>query len=261
MGDRLALCYHAVSANWPAALAVTPARFESQLNWLAGRGYRGVTFRELVAEHSEEKRLAVTFDDGFWSVMAKALPALERLGWPATIFVPPAFMNGAEALRWQGVEHWGDTAHGHELAPLSWTELRLLAERGWEIGSHTLSHPRLTGLDDDALREELRASRLACEGQLRQECASVAYPYGDVDGRVVAAAAAAGYVAAAALGNPRLAPVSLAFPRVGVYRADHDTRFRVKVSGSVRLAQRMPVWPLAKKAHRSLTEWFGKRSD
>ena len=259
MGDRLALCYHAVSDNWPAALAVTPAQFESQLNWLATQGYRGVTFRELVAHQSEDRRLAVTFDDGYRSVM-QALPALERLGWPATIFVPPAFMDGAQALKWPGVDHWHDTAHGHELAPLSWTELRVLAGRGWEIGSHTLSHPRLTRLDDDALRLELRSSRVACEGRLRMECAAVAYPYGDVDGRVVAAAAAAGYVAGAALGNPRLAPLSLAFPRVGVYRVDHTSRFRAKVSRGVRLAQRTPAWPLAKTAHRLLAQRLGRRS-
>jgi len=254
VGERLALCYHAVSDSWPAALAVTPARFESQLNWLAAQGYRGVTFGELVAQRSEGKRVAVTFDDGYRSLVANALPALERVGWPATIFVPPAFMDGAHALAWPGVDHWRDSVHSHELAPLSWPELRLLAERRWEIGSHTLSHPHLTRLDDDSLLEELRASRLACERQLQNDCASVAYPYGDVDGRVVAAAAAAGYVAGAALGNPRLAPRSLAFPRVGVYRVDHAARFRVKVSRSVRLAQGTRAWPIAKAAHRLLAQ-------
>jgi len=46
--DRLALCYHALSERWPAALAVRPGQFASQLDWLAGRGYRGVTFEDLV---------------------------------------------------------------------------------------------------------------------------------------------------------------------------------------------------------------------
>lgn len=219
-----------------------------------------MVFRELVTRESEDKRLAVTFDDGYRSVIVTALPVLERLGWPATVFVPPAFMDGAPALRWPGVDHWHQTAHRNELAPLSWTELRRLVARGWEIGSHSMTHPRLTRLDDDALRGELNASRLACERQLQQQCASVAYPYGDVDSRVVAAAAAAGYSAGATLDSPRLAPLSLAFPRVGVYRVDQATRFRAKVSRGMRLAQRTAAWPLVKSAHRSVAQRLARRS-
>jgi peptidoglycan/xylan/chitin deacetylase (PgdA/CDA1 family) len=251
--DRLALCYHAVSSTWPAALAVTPAQFEYQLEWLAAHGYRGVTFRELVSRPGPGRLLAVTFDDGFRSVMSRALPILERLRWPATIFVPTPFMDGAPMLRWPGIDHWYDSVHCNELAALSWGDLRELAAHGWEIGSHTLSHPRLSRLGEEALEEELRLSRIACEERLGMPCASVAYPYGDVDERVVAAAGSAGYQAGAALSNPRLAPRSLAYPRVGVYRVDRGPRFRAKVSRGARVMQRTPVWPLVKSAQRALT--------
>ena len=56
MTDRLALCYHALSDSWPAVLAVKPTRFEQQLSWLTERGYRGVTFSDLVMETRERVR-------------------------------------------------------------------------------------------------------------------------------------------------------------------------------------------------------------
>lgn len=85
------------------------------------------------------------------------------------------------------------------MLPLSWDELRELQAAGWEIGSHTCSHPHLTTLADGDLRYELVTARKVCEHELGEECLSIAYPYGDDDERVIAAAAAAGYRTGAAL--------------------------------------------------------------
>jgi hypothetical protein len=88
------------------------------------------------------------------------------------------------------------------------------------------------------LARELRASRAACERELGQECTSLAYPYGDVDHRVVEAAAAAGYAAGAALPARPTGQSALAWPRVGVYNIDSLRRFRLKVSPAVRSLRR-----------------------
>ena len=70
-------------------------------------------------------------------------------------------------------------------------------------------------------------------------CTSVAYPYGDVDARVVAAAAAAGYRAGAAL--PKQWPATpydpLEHPRVGIWHRDRRPRFALKTSPLVRRAR------------------------
>jgi peptidoglycan/xylan/chitin deacetylase (PgdA/CDA1 family) len=234
MSDTLVLCYHAVSERWSADLSVRPGDLRAQLELLAGRGYRGATFAEAVDGQPDGRRVAVTFDDAFRSVADLALPVLERLGWPATVFAVSDFAASGDPLRWPGVDHWRGTPHRAELAGLGWAELAELARKGWEIGSHTRTHPRLTALDDARLADELRESRLACEAALRRPCESLAYPYGDVDDRVAAAAGAAGYSIAAALPARYHRPQALRWPRVGVYHGDDLRRFRLKSSRATR---------------------------
>ena len=77
-----------------------------------------------------------------------------------------------------------DTRWESELAVMGWGELARLAEVGWEIGSHTRTHPGLPRLDDEPLRDELEGSRAEVEEHLGRPCRSLAYPYGDLDGRV-----------------------------------------------------------------------------
>ena len=239
MRDTLALAYHALSEDWPAALSTTPQRFEEQVRLLERRGYRGVTFAELVAGGSG-KRVAFTFDDAYASVARLAKPLLDRAGFPATVFVPTDFPDHREPMSWPGIDHWVGGPHEGELLPLSWDELRRLADEGWEVASHTCSHPRLTTLGDAQLDAELRDSRERCSERIGRECRSIAYPYGDWDRRVATAAAGAGYRAGAilALGRALQRPQPLEWPRVGVYGIDAGWRFRLKVSPTLRQLRR-----------------------
>ncbi|MGH2925994.1 MAG: polysaccharide deacetylase family protein [Solirubrobacterales bacterium] len=228
--DVLVLCYHAVSEDWGADLSVTPARLESQVESVLGRGYRGVTFHDAVHSAPPGKTLAVTFDDAYRSVIELALPVLSRLGVPATVFVPTSFTGTERPMSWPGIDHWIGGPHEDELMPMSWEELAALADAGWEIGAHTRTHPYLTQLDDPALAEELEASRRDCEAHLDAPCRSFAYPYSDEDERVVEAAGKAGFSAAGTL-PATIHPASpLHWPRVGVYAEDDAFRFRLKTS-------------------------------
>jgi peptidoglycan/xylan/chitin deacetylase (PgdA/CDA1 family) len=233
--DVLVLCYHALSPTWTATLSTTPARFERQISLLAERGYRGATFTEAVTSQGRGRVVAVTFDDAFRSVIERARPILDHFGLPATVFAPTDFIDAKGPLCWDGVNGWIGGPHEHELTPMSWAELQTLLDAGWEIGSHTGSHPRLTAIDDDALEDELARSKAACERNLTGPCTSLAYPYGDVNARVVAAVTRAGYHAGAALPEGRLGPRDpLGWPRIGIYRLDDDLRFRLKASPTIR---------------------------
>ena len=255
MPAPLVLCYHALSADWPAALSTTPERFRRQLELLVERGYRGVTFTDAVAGDARGERVvAVTFDDAFRSVLELGRPILDELGIPATVFVPTDFIDRDGPLRWPGIDQWLDGPYEHELAHLTWDELRELADAGWEIGAHTGSHPRLTQLDDDALASELTRSKQACERRLGRPCTSMAYPYGDVDARVVAATRAAGYRTAAALPCRLDGEDPLEWPRVGIYRSDDERRFRLKVSPLVARARRSRAWSIVDGARRRLQQ-------
>jgi len=184
MSDVLVLCYHAVSERWPADLSITPRALEEQLELLVRRGYRGATFTDAVTSPPDGKVLAITFDDAYRSVLELGLPILERLGLPGSVFVPTDYAGSERPMSWPGIEQWCEGEFERELVPMSWEELGGLAGRGWEVGSHTCSHPHLTELDDSELDDELRGSKAVCEDRLGRRCESIAYPYGDHDLRV-----------------------------------------------------------------------------
>ncbi len=236
MKDVLSLCYHAVSDTWPADLAMPAGRMREQIQQLLDRGYRPVTFSEALDDSASGRLLAVTFDDGFRSVLERGLPVLRELGVPATLYVPSDHI-GSPAMAWAGLDRWLGGPHEHELAAMEEPELRELMDAGWEIGSHTVSHPRLTQVDDSQLEEELRRSREALEERLDRHCPSIAYPYGDVDDRVARAAVAAGYANGAGLAGYGGAGDPMRWPRVGVYLPDTPRRFALKVSRLARLTR------------------------
>jgi peptidoglycan/xylan/chitin deacetylase (PgdA/CDA1 family) len=107
--------------------------------------------------------VALTFDDGpsLWTESIAAL--LERHGGRGTFFaIGEAIDGGGEAI------------------------VRGLAQSGHEVGNHTWTHPDLLGLDDDAIRDEMRRTkeRLSELGTTPRYWRA---PYLRVDGRVRAA--------------------------------------------------------------------------
>jgi peptidoglycan/xylan/chitin deacetylase (PgdA/CDA1 family) len=242
MSEVLVLCYHAISPTWEADLSVTPDEFEHQVEHLLARGWHAVTFADAVLSPPSGRTLAITFDDAFASVKTYAAPVLARVGAPATIFAPTAFPSTGDLLNWPGIDHWQDTAHASELTPLTWDDLGELAQIGWEIGSHTRTHPRLTTLDDAAVHRELAESRDECTRHLGQVCQTIAYPFGDVDERIAEAASQTGYRAGAAMSSSLAQLGRYRHPRVGIYHRDVQWRFRLKAARSTRTVRASGAW-------------------
>ena len=242
MAEPMVLCYHAVSPTWEASLAVSPERLERQLTRLVLRGWRGVTFGELVSGQVADRALAITFDDAFASVYRLAFPVLASLGLVATVFAPSAFMPDARPLDWPGVDHWLAGPDAGEMAAMDWQQLGELQEAGWEIGSHTRTHPHLTTLNDAELEAELAESRREVATALGA-CRTIAYPYGNVDARVAAMAQRCGYAGGAALSRALTARGRYLWPRVGIYHADVAWRFALKTNPVLRRVRASPRWP------------------
>lgn len=240
--DLLLLCYHAISHDWESPLSVTPERLEEHLALLRRRGFESVSFTDAATERSNGRRVAITFDDGCRSVYELARPILAEFGMIATLFVPTDHIGRSEPMSWPGIDGYSKGDHSGELMPMTWEQTRELADIGWEIGSHTRSHPRLTDLDDLKLAEELAGSRADCEQRLGRPCTSIAYPYGDVDDRTVAAAAQAGYAAGAALMYSPAKESPLSLRRIGLHEPDGRFSFSLKTSRPVRRAWRSPAW-------------------
>lgn len=79
-------------------------------------------------------------------------------------------------------------------------DVRALGET-FEIGFHTVEHPLLTQLDDDALADALTTGRDRLAEESGRPLRLLAYPHGKADARVVAAAGTAGYTVAFAGGG------------------------------------------------------------
>ncbi|HSK49829.1 MAG TPA: polysaccharide deacetylase family protein [Solirubrobacterales bacterium] len=228
MGDLLVLCYHGVSETWPAATSVRPGDFEEQLRHFSRRGYVGATLTTALTAPPAERTLVVSFDDAHRSVLEQAAPIMERLGIPGTVFVPTDYAGGDAPMAWSGYDEWLGTEHEGELLCLGWGELGGLAATGWEVGSHTCSHPRLSQLDDEQIARELRESKQICEERLGVPCRSLAYPYSDYDDRAVAAALEAGYSYAVTVPRRPTAPLPLQWPRVGAYQGESARRIALR---------------------------------
>ena len=258
MNDLLILCYHAVSPGWAMPYAVEPQRLRAQVQRLLRAGYEPATLSTAVAATDGRPRLVVTFDDALVSVREHALPVLDALAVPATVFACTDWVGRAEPMR-IGYDRWLGAAHERELHSLAWEDLAALGDEGWEIGSHTCAHPRLTGLDDDALADELTRSRAAIAQRLG-ECRALAYPHGDCDDRVVAAARGAGYELACTARAGTGAADRLRIPRAVVLRDDSAVRMALKTSPAARrLRESQAAWRALAPAYRALGGGRGHR--
>jgi peptidoglycan/xylan/chitin deacetylase (PgdA/CDA1 family) len=222
----LVLCYHGVSDSWNHSLAVTTDAFERQLRSLLRRGYRPVRAAQALAGGG--RLVHVTFDDAYKNV-ADALPILERLGVHATVFACAGYAVDGRPLDVPEVAA-AAAADPEHMATMNWDELEALAERGVEIGSHTITHPHLPRLGDSELDRELRDSRTMLEDRLGRPCRFLAYPYGDDDERVYRAAERAGYEGAFSLRGGDGRHGRFAIPRVDIYRRDNRVHVWLKTS-------------------------------
>ena len=226
----LSLCYHALSETWNHELSVSAEAFEAQLQLLLRRGYRPVGATE--AAVGTGKLLHVTFDDAFTSIR-NALPVLERTGARATVFACTSYADDGRPLDTPELQAELDE-RPEELETMKWGELRELVERGIEVGSHTVSHRRLSTLSDAELADELRSSRERIEDELGRPCTVLAYPFGDCDERVRVAARAAGYEIAFGLPGDATGRDPFDVFRVGVWRRDSARKVAFKSNSLVR---------------------------
>lgn len=265
LDDRLILCYHAVSESWPSELAVTPANLRSQVSTLLAEGYIPTTFSAAVAEEGNAKLLAVTFDDAYDSVFELAQPILRELGVPATLFVPTDFPDSGVPFPLPEAA-WIGSEHESELLCMSWDRVRELAAAGWEIGAHTCSHPWLTRIGDEQLAFELSRSREVCAAEVGTPPTSIAYPYGDHDDRVVAAAAAAGYTYACTVPH-RFEPFEdapLRFARIDITRTESERSFKLRTAQALRRARatrasELANWVDVNRPHRATVVGVARR--
>jgi peptidoglycan/xylan/chitin deacetylase (PgdA/CDA1 family) len=225
---RVILCYHGVDRN-------RARRFREQMAFLKNGGHKIVRVSQILSAKVEDKDslVAITFDDGFASVVENAVPVLRAQGLTASIFVPTAFLG--QRPKWDMPE---DCPDRNELV-MDRQHLAELRDSGFEILSHTLSHRALPELSDDELHSELLQSKAALEEILGCEVAGVSYPYGDYDVRVCREARKVGYRFGVTL-QPCVVSRGTDTMQLGrfiVSANDNLYKFRLKVCGAYQMGK------------------------
>jgi peptidoglycan/xylan/chitin deacetylase (PgdA/CDA1 family) len=134
-----------------------------------------------------DKNVAITFDDAYVSVAENALPELIARGFHSTIFVPVGSLGSSPT--WP-VEN--GSLDSNETV-MSANQIATLSSPLVTLGSHTITHPRLSGLDRRDARREIEGSRLGLQTLTRQDIRLFAFPYGDHDASTIELCRAAGY--------------------------------------------------------------------
>lgn len=188
------LLYHRIMPTPPTSdpyhNCISTAAFNSQLGWLQAHGYTSLSLSAPAvfgpSQRRPDKYFAITFDDGYEDNYVHAWPLLRQFGFTASIFVVTDTIGG-----------WNDFDAGGGAEParmLSREQIRELHSQGFEIGSHSCSHPpSITELGEERLRDELVRSRAVLEDLIRAPVSTFSYPHSRVDQRTEAEVARAGY--------------------------------------------------------------------
>jgi peptidoglycan/xylan/chitin deacetylase (PgdA/CDA1 family) len=189
-------------------------RFEAFCQELRARNYSGILVkdaRDARSTPTNEKKLLITFDDGLCSFYHYALPVLENSGLYATVF---CLGNNFGTL-----STWDVYTHNRHLSK---QEIREISDRGHEVGSHTMSHPCLSYLDNRAIKIELTDSRKVIEDITGKSVTSLAFPYGAWNRRIWTIAKESGYTAATLYRGQSIDGEAL-YPVLGAYQYDTAT--------------------------------------
>lgn len=209
---------------------IAPRRFGRQMWALRLARFRPMSADAILAVHRgaataiPPRSVAITVDDAIEDCLE---PLRRHVRWRPQLFVPTAELGGRA--------HWID---GEPVA--SWEQVAGLAGAGVAIGSHTRHHRRLSELGPDERADELRGSLAELRQRLPAAREILAYPNGDHDEEVRAAARDAGYAVAftteKGLNGPRSDPLRLR--RVSVHGADGCLAVLWKAS----TGQGLPGW-------------------
>jgi peptidoglycan/xylan/chitin deacetylase (PgdA/CDA1 family) len=163
---------------------VSADTFSEQMDYLQDNGYTTIPISLLVKAIREgadlpERPIVITFDDGNLDIYENAYPILQKYPFTATLYLVLNYLD-------------------HDTF-LSTDQAAELMNAGWEIGSHSISHPDLYGMQIDTY-SEVANSKKALVKILGAPVNTFAYPFGQTDADITAKVKDA-YTAAVGLGN------------------------------------------------------------
>jgi peptidoglycan/xylan/chitin deacetylase (PgdA/CDA1 family) len=191
--------YHSISDQAKPRFrkyALSPARFEAQMAYLARQHYVTLTVSQYIEARKPGVSLpgsavVLTFDDGFADFYEEVLPVLQHYGIAATLYVSTAYVNGTSRF----LQHEQET----DRLMLTWEQLIDISATGIECGAHGHRHLQLDVVPAAIARAEITHSKEVLEEKLNQKITSFAYPYGYYRPAVQQLVQEAGYLSACAV--------------------------------------------------------------
>lgn len=185
--------YHSVGGPPPQTLALD--LFRQHLECVRRHACTTVTVAELLERGPRPGQVALTFDDGLLDNYVNVFPLLQELGMRATFFVVPGYDR---VTRWvhPGTGRWSDVpGPGFSIAfqSMQSQHRQELVRHGMEIGSHTLTHRKLTWLQPEEARREIADSKRFLEDELGRPVSTFCYPNGRFNLRILQEVRRAGY--------------------------------------------------------------------
>ncbi len=124
----------------------------------------------------------ITFDDGYISDATVAARVLNDRGIKAVYFVCPALMDipkaRQNAIIFERI-YEKQAIPSHRMF-MSWDDLARLRDAGHTIGSHTMSHQRLSTISESERKREIVESAEQLQRRLGVIPRWFAYPFGDI---------------------------------------------------------------------------------
>lgn len=173
------LAYHSLDPRrFANKLAISPDLFRKHMHFLKRNRYQGVALEACAKsgwrEGLFERKVALTFDDGYIDNYREAFPVLKELGFPAAFFVTPEEIGKVGFMTWEMLREMAKTP-------------------GIEIGSHALEHKPLSDIPESEAWTSLVGSKRVLEDKLGREIKTISYPCGSFNEKILEMARGAGY--------------------------------------------------------------------
>ncbi len=158
------LMYHSIDEQWTKTkLSVSPEQFRQQMKFLKEGYYNVISLERLADMISDKERIphntvVITFDDGNRNNYTSAFPVLKEYGLPATIFL---------VSDWIGKDNF-----------LTDPQIKEMERYNIDFGSHTRTHPFVTELSGEELKEEIVSSKKAIEEISGKPVYTFCFPFG-----------------------------------------------------------------------------------
>lgn len=198
-----ALCYHEVTPDRENdCMNVKPEVFRRHIREFKEAGYVFIHVGDLLNYAAglvslPEKTLLITFDDGYADNYNYAYPVLREEQVPGTFFVVSGTIGKDNRM----------TAG----------QLREMQANGMMIGSHTVNHENLTGLNAKDIDFELRSSKETLEKILGKPVCALAFPTGKVNETVLNKAKSCYKMSFVATVRPETKQTMYSLQRYGVF--------------------------------------------